>query len=286
MWSKILKYFAKHKLIAALILSPIALVAVWICARYLVIGVARMAGDGMESRMHAGGQYAYCKEHMKHQSYYGHDMGADAVREAKVQMKVADVEAVLLDMQTIATAKGGYLETTHVSHAGEKTYGKVVLRVPVSEFSDAFEHVKGRASEILNEWTAVNDLGADAMGVDARMGQLIRYDSGMVGPELVVLQQQARELSKQMVLAAINVEMWEERRAGVFEFEEDPMVALENASESALDDLRSYSSILIKIVLKLPIIMIWALTLGVIWFVVRQFMIRVRKETGRATRKK
>jgi hypothetical protein len=109
----------------------------------------------------------------------GHALAAPVIRDermiikdAELELLVADTDAVLDSVTLIAGEYGGYLVSSHTWVEGEYKYATVRMGVPSAEFENVLRRLRGLAIEVSNEVASGEDVTDQYVDLQSRLTNL------------------------------------------------------------------------------------------------------------------
>lgn len=216
------------------------------------------------------------------------DSGEDApflaprlvVQNATMDLTAADVERVARQIAALATAAGGYVEQSDLSHGNDgAVFATLALRVPAARLEEVRGDVRklaqrtGREQLRANDVTAqVTDIASNLRNYRAEETQLLQImtraaevkDTLAVAQRLSevrgrieVLEGQQKLLSQQVAMASLAVTI---SAAPVVRALWRPGEQLSSSLHDGLQNLADYADTMIAVALRLPVILLWVVT--------------------------
>ncbi|MBI4139268.1 DUF4349 domain-containing protein [Candidatus Uhrbacteria bacterium] len=227
------------------------------------------------------------------------------IRNGELSLRVADAATSLEEVQRIATARNGYVESSSISDpgAGPRT-AWVTVRVPASAFEDTMKELKALAVVVLNASVRGQDVTAEYVDLEAdirnaRAAEASYLDllkrTGSIEEILAVTQQlnqtrgeierldaRKRYLENLTDLATISISLTEETRVEFPERTWKPLEVLRQATRELVIALQGLVDFLIRFVialvgLLLPIAALVALLVWLGWKLVKLILRRFKK---------
>ena len=224
------------------------------------------------------------------------DSAADRkiVRTISLEMTVANPVESAEKIQAFAAGLGGYIESSQVNTQGTPN-ANLTIRVPAAKLEEAKTGLRKMAIRVDSEKTDADDVTKQYVDEDARLHNLraeeaqyltIMKSATKVTDMLEVseklsnvrgeIEQQQAEfatLSKQVETVAITISLQAQAAADVFGFHWQPAYQLKLAAHDALAGLATYVTTMTRVLLFLPVLLIWMATglLGawLVWRVAR-----------------
>lgn len=292
MGEKIKKYVKKHKAVSALIATPIVLLAVWFLMRLVIMGVEeRLPVKTLNSHdtMTA----------VKHQSLDFSRSELNA-QQTILQVSTDDLAGVVEDMNTVADAMGGYVESSDIYYSSGSTgKGVVTLKIPVKSLQEAIQHVKNRVNYVKSERTRMVDVMKEYSDRSARLTQLqqleqeylrmleradnvqdalyIRSSLDATRNEIIEVASYQSKLKMQASYALLRVEVFGIPSLRTF----SPFGEVKYAGSNILNQLNMYVSFMIHAIAKLPIFLLWLITLAIAGVFMAKAVRFIKKELSR-----
>lgn len=117
--------------------------------------------------------------------------GRQLVRTAEVEIEVADLQRVRIDLETVVRKHGGYVEFVQAGGRVSSWPSRFVVRVPAATLDAVLAEVRALAVEVVSEIVAVEDVTAQSVDLDARRATLAATET-----ELTALLKDVREGEK------------------------------------------------------------------------------------------
>jgi len=203
------------------------------------------------------------------------------VRTLALEMTVANPVESAEKIQAFAADLGGYIESSQVSTQGTPS-ASLTIRVPAAKLDEAQAGLRKMATRLDSEKTDAEDVTKQYVDEDARLRNLraeeAQYLTIMKSATKVqdmldvseklsevrgeIEQQQAEfaALSKQVETVAITINLEAQATADVLGFHWQPGYQLKLAAHDALDGLATYATTMTRVVVFLPVMLIWAAT--------------------------
>ena len=210
-----------------------------------------------------------------------------------LSLLVRDAEIVAAEIGDLAGRFGGFVPSSQIYEVreGVKT-GSVSIRVPAARFDDAMKVVKSFGIRVEREDVQAADVTEQFVDLEARLKNSraeeaqflqIMKRAGTIEETLSVVQHlnrvrgeieyvegQLQFLSRQVEMSTISVSLTEEADAQALGIRWRPLVVAKLALRDLLNGLSRYADAMIRILLTLPVIILWAATiLAVGWAVWR-----------------
>jgi hypothetical protein len=215
------------------------------------------------------------------------------VRNGSLSLRVQDAPGALEQAKSVATAKGGFVESSSISDSGNgPRTGYTTIRVPVDQFDAAMADLKKIASVVLDESTDANDVTMQYVDLESNLRnaraeeqsylELLKRTGSMndvlsvtraladVRGRIEMLDGQKRYMESQTDDATIRVTLTEETRIEVPTRTWKPLEVIRQAFSELVTALQGLVDVLIRLVigfigLFIPIALITALFIWLGW---------------------
>lgn len=226
------------------------------------------------------------------------------IKTGSLTLFVADADKAARDIQALALALGGFVSESNVYQTalGEKA-GTVVIRVPADKFEEVLTNVKGIAQEVENERISSQDVTEEYVDVEAQLRSLraeeVQYLQIMQNAKTIdetlnvshrlsdvrgrIERAEGRRqyLARQVAMSSISITLKADADVEVFGLRWKPLVEMKRAAKVLLEDLAGFGSSLIRLVFKLPIILLWTATYALLlwlgWIILKFLLVKVLK---------
>lgn len=210
-------------------------------------------------------------------------------KNGNLSLLVRDAESVASEANALAARLGGFVVSSQIYEVrdGVKT-GSISIRVPVVRFDDTMKTMKALALRVEQEIVQATDVTEQFVDLEARLKNsraeevqflAIMKQADTVEETLSVVQHlnrvrgeieyaegQLQFLSRQVEMSTISASLTEEADAQALGIRWRPLVVAKLALRDQLNGLSKYVDAMIRILLALPIIILWAATiLAVMW---------------------
>lgn len=217
------------------------------------------------------------------------------IKSGSIEMTAEDVSETVTDIGTLATAAGGFVQSSALSEDEQgQSSGYITVRVPSATFETAMTDIKALGVHVDNESVSGEDVTAQYIDIEARLSAaqaqeaqylIILEDATTVGEVLAVqehladvrseieaLQGQLTYLADRTDLSTITVSVSEETVVGIVgDTKFDPARDFAAAIDFVVTLGQQFVSAIIWIaILGIAI----GIPVGVIWLIVRWFMNR------------
>jgi hypothetical protein len=102
------------------------------------------------------------------------------VRTAGLELEVDDVASTLPAARRAISGLGGYVAGSDEYDQGETRWASVTYRVPVDQFSEAIDALRGLAARVVRESTQSTEVTATVVDLDARIANLRASEAALV----------------------------------------------------------------------------------------------------------
>ncbi len=223
------------------------------------------------------------------------------VRTSSVDLMVRKPAEAAERIRALAEGMGGFLVSSEVSGGPDAASGSLTIRVPAARFEEARAEIRKLGLKVESEKVEAQDVTRQYVDQDASLRNLhaeeVQYltilkqahtvkDTLEVSDKLSevrgqIERQQAEfnALSKQIETVAITVALRAEAEAQVLGLHWRPLYEMKLALRDGLDAVASYGVAMISIVLYLPALLLWIVTIilgaalgwRTLWWVARVF---------------
>jgi BMFP domain-containing protein YqiC len=226
------------------------------------------------------------------------------IKTGDLSLRVADAAKGLEEIDRIASAKGGFVESSSISDPGAGPRSAwATVRVPAKSFDDAMRDLKSTATVVLSATVQGQDVTSEFIDLEADIRNARAAESsyldllkrtGSVEDILAVTQQlnqtrgeierleaRKRYMENRTDLATISVSLTEDTRVEFPEKTWKPLEVFRQAMRELVVALQGLVNFVIRLVIALigllvPIALLVALLLWLGWRVVRRFLRRIR----------
>ena len=212
------------------------------------------------------------------------------VKNGSLQLLVKSADQTAKEMQALAQSLGGFVSEVNIYEvsAGTKT-GAVTIRVPADNFSQAFEEIKKIAIKVERENISAQDITEQYVDLEAQLVNLQAQEQqyleimkkfekiedilnvasrlGEVRGFIEQIQGQLKYLSQQADMASISASLTEEADVEIFGIRWRPLIIIKQSLREMLAGLQGYVDSMIGFIFRLPIILLWLATLGLVIFI-------------------
>jgi hypothetical protein len=208
--------------------------------------------------------------------------GRKLLRTESLDLLVKDPAECAQKIHNLAGGVGGFLVSSE-TNGGLNTKSSLTIRVPAERFEEALVEIKKLAARVESEKTEARDVTKQYVDDEAQLRNLqaeeTQYltimkhattvkDTLEVSEKLSDVRGQIEQhqaefeaLSKQVKTVAITVSLRAEADAQVFGLRWRPLYQLKVALRDGLDGLADYASTMASVVLYLPTILLWLMTI-------------------------
>lgn len=208
------------------------------------------------------------------------------VRTGSLDLEVADPVQTAEALRQLALREHGYLESSNVWGAADSLQtAQVTLRVPAERFDEVRLEVRKLGVRMSNERVESKDVTGEYVDLESSLrnyrAEELQYleimkRSGAVKDTLEVARQLAevrgriertqgqwKLLSQQVQMATLSVSLRSESVAAIGGVRWQPLQHVRIALRDAAQDLADYGDFLILVLFRLPVMLLWVLTLAV-----------------------
>ncbi|MFA5000629.1 MAG: DUF4349 domain-containing protein [Candidatus Paceibacterota bacterium] len=210
---------------------------------------------------------------------------------------VTTAEDTAQNIQAIAESVAGYVSDTYLYEVttGVKA-GAITIRVPADKFDQTLSRIKELAIKVESENINANDVTDQFIDLEARLKNLEAQEDQYLGilkkatavedvlkvtnqlnqvrQQIDSWQGQLKYLNSQIDLSTITVNLTAEKEVQIFGLHWRPITVVKQAVRSLLNGLVHYANLIIAIIIFLPVIALWLITLlliaWLIWWVVKK----------------
>lgn len=222
------------------------------------------------------------------------------VRTGKLDIAVADPLRAAEQLREIATRLSGFVSSSTASGTDARTRSATVaLRVPASRFNDARAEIRSIASSIERDSIEARDVTREVVDQEAALRnykaeeaqylQILKRAAAVkdvlevtakladVRGRIDKLDAEMRLLRHEVQLALLETNITPDTDAQVFGIPWRPLYRAKMSFREALAGLTSYMDEMLALVLKLPVIVLWAVTVVALiklgWIVFRRIVL-------------
>lgn len=207
------------------------------------------------------------------------------IQTASLDLLVGNVRDVASQIEDMVRASDGYVDSSNFSDSSDGIRsGQMTLRVPAGQMPDIREQIKHLAMRVENEKTEARDVTKEFVDSEARLRNFkaeeaqyleIMKRSGTIKDtvevtdklsdvrgEIEQLQAELKDLSLQVQMAAITINLRSEKIPGASYVSWRPIQQARAAWHDMLQGLADYVDAMIGLLFMIPVILIWACTLA------------------------
>ena len=226
------------------------------------------------------------------------------IKTGDLSLRVADASKGLEEIDRIASAKGGFVESSSISDPGAGPRSAwATVRVPAKSFDDAMRDLKSTATVVLSATVQGQDVTSEFVDLEADIRNARAAESsyldllkrtGSVEDILAVTQQlnqtrgeierleaRKRYMENRTDLATISVSLTEDTRVEFPEKTWKPLEVFRQAMRELVVALQGLVNFVIRLIIALigllvPIALLVALFIWLGWKIVKRFIRRIR----------
>jgi phage gp46-like protein len=220
---------------------------------------------------------------------------------AEISLTVKDAQQALDQAQALARQLGGYTVSTESWLTDDQLNARLTIRVPADKFEDAMAQLRALGIKVNRENATSDDvtdeyvdLGSRLRALEAKETQLLKFLDQAEDTEAVLkvyeqlsatqseieqVKGRMAYLEKLSAMATITAELLpEQAEPPVVEEGWKPLTTLRNAARALVSTLKGLGSALIWFVIYiLPVLLILAVPVVLVWWIVRRLRRRSRK---------
>ncbi len=209
------------------------------------------------------------------------------IRNLSLHLLVPNPADTVERIATLTARLGGYVLSSQIGSGRTGERGAVItVRLPASRLDEALGEIRKLAVEVVSERTDAKDVTKDFVdkqstlrnyrAEEAQYLTVMKHAvatkdildiseklSGVRG-RIEQLQGELQYLSHQVQMATITVHLDAESQAQVFGLRWRPLYRIKVAARDALEAVGNYFSIVVALVLRLPVLLLWLVTLFVL----------------------
>lgn len=206
------------------------------------------------------------------------------VKNGSLSLLVKKAEETAQSISSVADEFGGFISDSKIYEvsSGIKS-GTVTIRVPADKFGDALAKIKKLAVKVETEEISAQDVTEKYIDLEAQIRNLqaeeVQYLEIMkrafsvqetlnvaqklseVRGNIERVQGQLQFLSRQVDMSTITVSLTAESDIEVFGISWRPFFVVKQAFRGMLSGLANYADAMIRILLQLPVVMLWLITI-------------------------
>ncbi len=212
-------------------------------------------------------------------------------KNGSLSLYVKDVEESIAEIKDITNKLQGEIINSNVSKrvSGEK-YGYVTVKVPVKSFETAMSSYKKVATEVENERSNATDVTEQYVDLEAQLKNLRAEEDqylkildraetvedilnvtnylSRVRSQIERIEGQLKYMDRQVDMSTINISLSTDADFEVWGLRWRPLIVAKRAVKDLLSGLAGYVDSVITFVIKLPLLIIWLVTITLIVWVV------------------
>lgn len=215
------------------------------------------------------------------------------VKNGSLSLIVKSAEDAATKIQSVAERMGGFVGDSNIYEvsSGIKS-GSVTIRVPAQKFEEAMAEVKKLAVKVERETVNARDVTEQYVDLEARLKNFRAEEEQYLGilkrasdindilqvtqrlhsvrSQIEQIQGQLQYLSRQIDMSSITVSLTSEADIEVFGIRWRPLFVAKQALRSMFSGITGYMDIMIRLVIFIPVLLLWLATIGVgVWIVWR-----------------
>ena len=94
------------------------------------------------------------------------------IRTVELAMYTEDVQASLVEIQSLAKEMGGYVSSANTWHQGEYLRARLTIRIPAKDLESGLKRIRALATEVERESTSGEDVTEEYTDLEARLRNL------------------------------------------------------------------------------------------------------------------
>lgn len=214
------------------------------------------------------------------------------IKNGSLSLYVAQVETAVEQIRALTAELNGFVEAANVQESddGEKS-AYVTIRIPAVKFEETMNNVKQLAAEVETENVSSQDVTAEFVDYEARLNNWRAQESqyleimkkatsvedilkvsaklGETRGEIESLEGNLKYLSRQVDMSTIRINLSSDGDVKVWGLKWRPLIVAKKALKNMLSGLTGYVDAMVNLVLFLPVLLLWAVTvivvLALIW---------------------
>ena len=202
---------------------------------------------------------------------------------------VDNVETTIDSIKNVADNASGFTSDSNIYESDNHTVvGSITVRVPADQFDTTMSDIKKLAVKIDRESTGSNDVTDQVFDTDTRIKNLqaleVQYRDilkkatkiddilqvtnqlNSVRQQIESLQTQLKYLNQSVDMATISVDLKAVADVQVFGLTWKPLIIIKQALRDMVAGFINYLETIIRVILYLPVLIIWLVTAGIIIF--------------------
>ena len=220
-------------------------------------------------------------------------------KSGNLSILVETAETAAQNIQAIAGSMAGYVSDSNLHEVtpGVKA-GSITIRVPADKFDDTISRIKELAIKVENENINANDVTDQFIDLDARLKNLKAQETqyldilkkatkvedvlsvtnqlNQVRQQIDSFEGQLKYLNSQVDLSTITVNLTAEKEVQIWGINWRPITVIKQAVRSLLNGLVNYANAIIAIIIFLPVIALWVITLLIVIWIIWRIVKRVK----------
>lgn len=213
------------------------------------------------------------------------DSQRQIIQTASLDLLVENVRDVSTRIEAMAQASGGYVDSSNFVESSDGIRsGQMTVRVPAGHMPDIRDQIKHLATRVEDEGTEARDVTKEVVDSEARLrnfkSEEAQYLEIMkrsvtvketvevtdklsdVRGEIEQLQAELKDLSLQVQMAAITINLRSEKAPAISHVNWRPMQQARAAWHDMLQGFANYTDAMIGLLFMVPVILIWLCTLA------------------------
>ncbi|MCE9628841.1 MAG: DUF4349 domain-containing protein [Candidatus Vogelbacteria bacterium] len=219
------------------------------------------------------------------------EMGSTLPRQkiinGSLSLFVDNVESTIDNIKTIADTSNGFTSQSSIYESDNHTIvGSITVRIPVDQFDVTVMEIKELAVKIERESTGSDDVTDQVFDTDTRIKNLEALETqyrdilkkatkiedilqvtnqlNIVRQQIESLETQLKYLSQSTDMATISVDLKAVADVQVFGLTWKPLIIVKQALRDMVAGIINYLETIIRVILYLPVLIIWLTTFGLI----------------------
>ncbi|MFA6254135.1 MAG: DUF4349 domain-containing protein [Candidatus Paceibacterota bacterium] len=221
----------------------------------------------------------------------------------QLSLLVDKAETAVQNIQAIAESATGYVSDSNLYEVtpGVKA-GSITIRVPADKFDETMGKIKELAFKVENESSNANDVTDQFIDLEARLKNLKAEETQYldilkkaqkiddiinvtnhindVRSQIDSWQGQLKYLNSQVDLSTITVNLTAEKEAQIFGINWRPLTIINQALHSLLTGLVGYANVIISVIIFLPVIALWVVTILLVLWILWRIVKRLRRSSS------
>lgn len=213
------------------------------------------------------------------------------IRTASLDLIVNDIQATLNDVQSLASAKGGYVEESSTNGEGQSdSNASMKIRIPAAHLDESLNEIKKLAVRTVRESVQAQDVTRQYVDTEARLRTMraeeqqyltilkrastvkdtvdVTEKLSEVRTEIEQAQAEMKSLVLQIDMSLITIGFRLRAPAASAAIVWTPRDTVKSSLHDLAQGLADWADVLLSVLIQLPLILLWVLTIAAAAFIV------------------